>query len=150
MSDAILTILAMIVIGCLISLMAVFIGGGQSGADLHSLLIMQLATIPVTLLISVYVLSRIATKSGLGEGLRVLWSNLPQWLVFVFLLLNSLALFGELALFITLKALEKDISWQQHVPLACLFSASLAFCLFYARRRSKQTEQPSLSGRWPH
>ena len=149
MSDAILTVLAMLIFACLISLMAVFMGGGQAGSDLHSLLVMQLATIPVTLLMSFYVLSRYAAKGGLQEGLRLLWSDWPQWLVFIFLLLNSLALFGEVALLIALKALERNITWQEHVPLACLFSSSLAFCLFYARRRSDQNQKPSLSGRWP-
>ena len=149
MSDAILTVLAIIVLGCLISLMAVFMGGGQAGTDLHSLLIIQLATIPITLLISLYVLSRYAAKNGLRDGLRSLWSDLPQWLVFIFLMLNSLALFGEVALFIALSALARDISWQEHVPLVCLLSTSLAFCLVYARRRSGEAEKPSLSGRWP-
>ena len=129
--------------------MAVFMGGGQAGTDLHSLLILQLATIPITVLISLYVLSRYAGKSGFRDGLKFLWRDLPQWLVFIFLMLNSLALFGEVALFIALSALARDISWQEHVPLVCLFSTSLAFCLVYARRRSGETEKPSLSGRWP-
>lgn len=141
--------LGMIAAGCLVSLMAVFMGGGQEGSDLHALLIMQLVTVPAALLITVFVIMQYAKKYGMAGAFRSLWRDVPQWLVFIFLLLNSLSLAGEVALLIALNAFGDAVTWKQHVPLLCLLSSTLAICALYARYKTWQDGRPAFSGRWP-
>jgi hypothetical protein len=39
--------MVMVIMSCLISTMTVFMGGGQQGTDLHSLMLIQIASIPI-------------------------------------------------------------------------------------------------------
>lgn len=143
-----LALLAMLVLTSLVSLMAVFMGGGQSGADLGTLKTIQLWSIPVTLLITLNVL--LSYPKTRTRRARELWDDVPQWLVFIFMLLNSLSIAGVVALYIAMRAFETSVSWEQHIPLVCLFCASLAFCAIYARTFHRDGAAPPLAGRWGH
>ena len=143
-----LTVLAITSMSCLISLMAIFIGGGRGGADLRGLVYLQAGLIPIALGISVVSVYGLARRQGLSKGLRALWRAIPQWQVFIFMLLNSLALFGEIAFVVVMRATDKVVLWQQHVPLACMLVCSSAFLVLYARVRSYPGSPAAMSGRW--
>lgn len=132
--------LFLIVLTCLVSIMAVFMGGGQASTDLHSMFVAQIAAIPLAIVV-------IAT-SLIGSNMRTLWSTLPQWLVFIVLLLNALALCGEVALIIAARMTDHVGPWQEHVPLACTITCSIAFLLLYARTHPNTENKTALTGRW--
>lgn len=142
------TVLVMASGSCLISLMALFMGGGQDGTDLRALMHLQAALIPVAILIVAIGVYSFVVNDGWTKGMRAVWRALPQWMIFVFLLLNSLVLFGELALVIAMTATDEMILWHVHVPLAAMFCCSLAYILLYARQHSYPGSKPALSGRW--
>ncbi len=141
-----LALLAMLILASLVSMMAVFMGGGQAGVSIGALRTIEIWSIPVSLLLTLTVL-RSYPKTRARRA-RELWDDVPQWLVFVFMLLNSLSIAGVVALYITMRAFETDVSWEQHIPLFSLFSASLAFCALYARTFHKDGTRPPLAGRW--
>ncbi|MCH9694546.1 MAG: hypothetical protein K0U72_08560 [Gammaproteobacteria bacterium] len=146
--DVTLSALAMIIGSCLISLMAVFMGDGQFGTDLQGLLRLQSVFAALALLIAIACLCSFVARRSWTTGLRTIWTALPQWLVFTFLLLNSLFVFGEVAFLIATRAMGHTVMWYQHVPLVCMLSCSFAFLLLYARRNSFPGSKPALSGRW--
>lgn len=132
--------LFLVVLICLVSLMVLFIGGGQSTADLEALFAAQLVAIPIGLVT--------AALSLVGTRLATLWRALPQWLVFIVLLLNALALCGEIALVVAARMTSRVGPWQEHVPLVCMIVCSVAFLLLYSRQRLDPDNKPALSGRW--
>jgi len=140
-----LVVLALIIVTCLVSTMAVFMGGGQGGTDLHSLMVMQAASIPIAILSVVAIL--VPAGDG-GNGARRIWAAIPQWMVFGFLLLNSLVIAGETAFLIVLNATERDIVWTEHIPLAAMLACSVAFCVLYARLNVLTGNPKAMSGRW--
>ncbi len=146
--DLTLTVLALTSISCLISLMAIFIGGGRGGSDLRGLVYLQAGLIPVALGISTVCLYGFVHGQGLATGARAMWRAIPQWLVFIFLLLNSLVLSGEVAFVIVMRATEKIIVWQQHIPLVCMLVCSSAYLVLYARMNSYPGSPAAMSGRW--
>ncbi|MGI9221149.1 MAG: hypothetical protein ACR2QS_08960, partial [Woeseiaceae bacterium] len=50
MLNALMIFLEMVVGSCLISTMALFMGGGQGGVDLRELVVLQLLAIPVSVI----------------------------------------------------------------------------------------------------
>lgn len=140
--------LAMVSASCLISLMVLFMGGGQSGTDLNSMMYLQAALTPVALVIVAINLYSFVASDGWSKGLRAVWRAIPQWMIFVFLLLNSLVLFGEAAFVIVMAATENTVQWHQHIPLVAMFCCSLAYLLLYARQHSYPGSEPAMSGRW--
>jgi len=132
--------LFLVVLTCLVSIMALFMGGGQSSADLYSLLVAQTVAIPIALVILILVVS--STKA------RTLWNALPQWLVFIALLLNALALCGEAALIIATRMTDRVSPWHEHVPLVCVMACTVAFLALYARPHPPSDGERAMSGRW--
>lgn len=141
---------AAISLSCLLSLMVIFMGGGQAGPDLRGLMLLQAWAIPLEILVIGFVTALFVTASGLRGGLKRLWVAMPQWLVFGFVLLNSLFLLGELAVFIAARATGGAISLSEQVPLISLFLSSLAVLALSAWAHDGQ--ERAFAGRWapPH
>lgn len=147
-ADLTLTVLAITSMSCLISLMAIFIGGGQGGTDLRGLVYLQAGVTPIALGISMICFYGFVRRLGLAMGTRAMWRAIPQWMVFIFLLLNSLVMSGEVAFAIVMRATEKIIVWQQHIPLVCMLVCSSAYLALYARVNSYPGSPAAMSGRW--
>ena len=145
-SNLILTTLAFIATTCLVSLMVLFMGGGQAGPDLHSMVVLQTLSVPFALGVIVFVVTLFTAAWGWRDGMRRLWAAIPQWLVFGFLLLNSLTLSGELAMLIFTRATGEHVPVSEHIPFVALLSVTLAAVVLYARKQVGKG--PTLSGRW--
>ncbi len=141
-----LAALALVAVSCLVSLMILFMGGGQSGPDSGGLVVLQLTAIPVSVGIAAYVVLLFTTAYGRADGLRRLWAAMPQWLLFGYVLINSLTLAGELANFVIYRAMGEPIPYLEHVPFVALLATTTAFLLLYARQQANNG--PALSGRW--
>lgn len=128
--------------------MVLFMGGGKGGSDLHELMSLQAGVVPIAVGISVFGVYHFVSALGWGAGAKALWEAIPQWLVFIFLMLNSLVLFGELAFVIVMHATDLLISWRDHIPLACMFACSSAYLIMHARVNSYPGSPPAMSGRW--
>ena len=142
----ILAILALIATSSLISLMVLFVSGELGGPDLQGLALIQLASIPVSLAILIFVVALFVSAWGRREGLRRLWGAIPNWLVFGYVLVNSLTLVGELAMLIMHRAMQREIPAADHIPLLALLSTTTAFLALYARMQAGKG--PAMSGRW--
>lgn len=129
--------------------MVVFMSGNQTGVDLQGLMLIQATMIPAGVMTIAVILIVFVTRNGWSEGVQRLWNSIPQWMVFVFLLLNSLVVAGEVAFLIVTQAKQQEIHWSNHIPLLCMLSCSLAFVLLYATCHPSSSESPTMSGRWP-
>ena len=136
------------VVSCLGSLMAIFMGSYQSDSSLQGLVSLQVLLATLAAIAVAEVVRRFVVASGWAQGLTAIWLALPQWLVFIFLLLNSLFLFGEIAFVIVMQATEEVVTWQEHVPLVALLFCSSAFLALYARKNSYPGSVPAMAGRW--
>lgn len=146
--DILLIVFAITALSCLVSLMAIFMGSGAGGADLHGLILLQaLVTLPALLAVVTVIYSFVSAQ-GWAKGLHAIWLALPQWLVFIFLLLNSLFLFGEIAFVIVMQATDEIIKWQDHVPLVAMLLCSSAYLAVFAHKNSYPGSKPALAGRW--
>jgi hypothetical protein len=142
-------VMVMVIMSCLISTMTVFMGGGQQGTDLHSLMLIQIASIPIAF---VAILGSVFLCSSGDKNVNVikrLYAAVPQWMVFGFLLLNSLVVAGEVALLIVTSMTEQTVKWTSHAPLISMLMCSLAVCVLYASTGLLSGRPPVLSGRWP-
>ena len=141
-----LACLAIVAAMSLVSLMVLFVAGDLSGPDLEGLTTVQLVSIPVAAGIVIFVVALFVSASGRREGLRRLWSAIPQWLVFAYVLVNSLTFIGELATLIMYRAMGQEIPAANHVPLLSLFATTTAFVVLFARMRAGKGD--GLKGRW--
>lgn len=147
--DLLLKVMAITAVSCLVTLMAVFMGSRRAGGgDLEGLILLQAMLAPPALLIVMTIVYRFVAADGWTLGLRAIWRALPQWLVFMFLLLNSLFLFGEIAFVVVMQATDNMVRWQDHVPLVAMLLCSSAYLALYARKHSYPGSQPAMSGRW--
>lgn len=144
-----LVILAIVVGSCLVSMMVLFMGGGVDGAQVGPLLQLQLASVPVAVIIVVYCVTGVARDRGWRDGFRDLWTAMPQWLVFIFLLLNAVAVSGLVANMIVVSGTADTVGVLEYAPLFSTLTCSLAYLLLDASLRSKRGGKPALAGRWP-
>ena len=142
----ILAALAIVAVTCLVSLMVLFMGGGQTGPDSGGLVVLQLAAVPVSLGIVGFVVVLFATAYGRADGMKRLWAAIPQWLVFAYVLINSLTFVGELAIIVIYNAMGVRIPIIEHVPFVALLASTSAFLALYARMQAGKG--PAVSGRW--
>ena len=149
LAEWMLVILAIVVGSCLVSLMVLFMGGGVDGAEVKPLLQLQLASVPLAVVLAVYCFTGFVLGEGWRKGLRRLWVAMPQWLVFIFLLLNAVSGSGVIANLIVAGATADSVSLLEYAPLLGALACSSAYLLLDARRRSKRGEKPALAGRWP-
>jgi len=132
----------------LISLMALFVGGGQAGTDLRALMILEIGLTPIALIIVVVNLYWFQKLNGWSAGMRTLWRATPQWLVFIFFLLNSLVAFGEIAFVVVVMATDGTVLWHEHAPLICMLMSTAAYITIHARLHTYPGSLPALAGRW--
>ena len=144
------TVFAAIALSCLLSLMVIFMGGGQVGPDLHGLMLLQTWAIPFGILVIGFVTTVFVAASGIRGGLKRLWDAMPQWLVFAFMLVNTLFVAGELAVTIAAQAMREPMSLGEQVPLICLFISSLTVLALSAW--ANDGRERAFAGRWapPH
>ena len=128
--------------------MAVFMGGGQQGPDLHALMILQFASIPVSIVAMLGSFLLIKLTSPSNSTLKRIWSAVPQWMVLGFLLLNSLVVAGEMAFIIVSKATDQVVAWTAHAPLVSMLTCSLAFCIIFGSASLLAGKSSAMSGRW--
>tara|TARA_R110002049_G_scaffold272614_2_gene450221 strand:- start:3238 stop:3771 length:534 start_codon:yes stop_codon:yes gene_type:complete len=143
-----LIVLAMIIGTCLVSMMVLFMGGGQQAPDLHGLLLLQVAAIPLALL--AFMVSSFSFVAGAGwrSGMADLWRAAPQWVLFAFVFLNSLFIIGELSFYLVARGTGEVAVWQEHIPILCMLICSLAFCGLLAQLRVMDGHTGAVSGRW--
>ena len=141
-----LAMLAIVATTSLVSLMVMFVAGNLSGPDLAGLAAVQLVSIPVSIGIVAFVVVLFVSAWGRREGLKKLWDAIPQWLVFAYVLINSLTAAGELAMLIIYRAMEREVPAGEHVPLFALLATTTAFLALYARMQVGKGK--ALSGRW--
>ena len=144
-----LVILATVVGSCLVSLMVLFMGGGVEGSEVKPLLQLQLASVPAAVVLAIYCFAGFVLGDGWRKGLRRLWIAMPQWLVFMFLLLNAVSVSGVIANLIVAGTTTNSVSLIEYAPLLGALACSSAYLLLDARRRAKRGEKPALAGRWP-
>ena len=141
-----LTVLALIATSSLVSLMVLFVAGELGGPDLAGLTVLQIVSIPVSVAIIALVTTLFVSAYGRREGLKRLWAAIPNWLVFGYVLVNSLTIIGELAMVIMYRAMERQIPVADHIPLLSLFATTTAFLALFARMQAGKG--PAMSGRW--
>ena len=144
-----LVVLAIVVGSCLVSMMVLFMGGGVDGSEVKPLLQLQLASVPVGLMIVGYCVAGVVGGAGWRAGLHQLWTAMPQWLVFIFLLLNAVAVSGVAANVIVVHGTQDTVGMLEYAPLLSTLTCSPAYLLLDARLRSKRGDKPALAGRWP-
>ncbi|MGI9201444.1 MAG: hypothetical protein ACR2QL_10315 [Woeseiaceae bacterium] len=120
--------------------MALFMGGGQAGADLRELLLLQLISIPMAIAAITLVFS--------SYNVKKLYAAVPQWMAFGFFLLFLLVASGEVAFLIVSRAANVSVEWTAHAPLLSMFFCSLAICSLYAYSGLKSGRPNPTSGRW--
>ncbi len=137
-----------VIVSCLVSTMALFMGGGQSGADLFSLMAFQAVTIPASVSTAIFGVAASRPYSRAATTAEQLYNASPQWLIFCCLMLISLSVFGETAFLIVSTTTDTEIEWTAHVPLVAMTVNSFAVCLLYASRNLMSGKTTALSGRW--
>ena len=140
MLNGLIILLAMIVLSCLISTMALFMGGGQAGVDLRELMILQLLSIPVSLL-AIFICVR-------AYSIKHLYAAVPQWMALGFFLLFLLVASGEVAFLIVSRSADIEVAWTAHAPLLSMLASALAICALHAYAGLKSGRPNPSSGRW--
>lgn len=140
MLNGLMIFLAMVVVSCLISTMALFMGGGQAGVDLRELLVLQLFAIPVSVIAMVVTFATYKLKR--------LYAAVPQWLAFSSFVLILLVLSGEVAFLIVSRSADIDVQWTAHAPLLSMLTCALAICAVYAYAGLQSGRPNPRSGRW--
>lgn len=141
-------VLALVAASCLLSIMVTFMGGHRGGADMTALLMLQLVSIPASIVLIIAGVLYIRRGSDWKTAMQSLWGSLPQWLLFVFFFLNSLVVIGEIALYIASRVSGSERLWLEHIPLGSMLCASAAFLTLYAVQHFDQADHRALSGRW--
>lgn len=138
----------LVVLSCLVSTMALFMGGGQTGTDLESLMYLQIASVPVALVAILLVRFVADARTSGSIEFGELYKAIPQWMIFGLLILNSLVASGEAALLVVVRTMKEDVPWTAHAPLVSMFTCSIAVCMLYGRAQILAGRATALSGRW--
>ena len=147
--NATLYALATVIVSCLLTTMVMFISTGSSGSDIHTLLATQTVATPLALTIVIVDLLLYARSCGVGHGLRMIWSGITAWLILALVVLNSLVIIGELSFLLLVHLTAQTTSWNDHVPLLCMLTCSLAFAALFVRSAQRSGDAPAAIGRWP-
>ena len=119
----------------IVSLMAVFMGG--RGPDLQALLAGQTAAAIGGLPVTLFLLADIVRQMGWHNGWRSIWQVIPGWMVRSLLGMLTLALVGELSLFLVARSTSVQLTDGAHVPLATALSSTFALSALYAYGKIK-------------
>ena len=114
----------------------------------YQLMFLQIASVPIAL--AAILAGRLLSDSGSDREItfKTLYTAVPQWLLFGFLMLNLLVGTGEVALLAVAGTMSEKIVWTAHAPLASMFTCSLAICVLYARIGILEGRPVAFSGRW--
>lgn len=139
--------MALLIPASLVFIMITFLGARQAGADGTMLLEFQrIGSLAAVFLVAAGL--TVFIRQDWGQCFKTLWLRIPGWQLFAFLLLNLLALFGEMAYWLI--ASESD--WLQdeinHSSLIALSLASLAFMTLSAAGHVLAGEPPYSKARW--
>lgn len=137
-----------VIVSCLVSTMALFMGGGQTSNDLFALMVLQIATIPASVATVVFGIAASKPYRSESATAKQLYDACPQWLVFCCLMLISLAGFGEIAFLVVSMTTDSVVEWTGHVPLIAMTVNSIAVCVLYSSRNLLSGKSIALSGRW--
>ena len=124
--NILMIVLAMVIATCLVSTMALFMGGGQTGTDLYALMLLQWGSVPVALLAIVVALLFGPHHSAGPLSFKRLYAAVPQWMALAFFLLFLLVASGEIALLIVARLADTPPAWTAHAPLVSMLFCSLA------------------------
>ena len=113
----------------LVSLMAVFMGFTGPGVD--TLLALQAQSLPAAALFTLWPAGWFAWRYG-RRAPAMLWRFLPGWLLFAWLLVNLLVLFGEISFGLVHVLAARPAAFFQHLPLLSGALGSLGATLGYA------------------
>ncbi len=141
-------VLAAVVVSCLVSIMALFMGGGQASVDLLALMAIQIASIPASIVLTLLGLHicRIFTVGPLT--VKRVYDAVPQWLLFIFMMLLLLVCSGEVAFLVVAGTTDIVVEWTAHAPLISMLTCSAAVCVLHGCAGLLAGRTLALSGRW--
>ncbi len=64
-------------------------GGGQGVSDLRGLLFLQAGLVPIAFGIAAFCIYGFVHSQGWTAGTKAMWRAIPQWQVFIYLLLHT-------------------------------------------------------------
>lgn len=140
--------LVTMILTSLVSIMHAFMGGSRDNPDFLQLHAYQVFGIGLSTAVFLYSLLFFSRTGSLSEGLGAAWQHMPGWLMFCVLMLNLLALCGELSYLLLADATELMTEWINHVALICLGSASIAFMFLFAVSHAHAGGKPFSKARW--
>ena len=141
-------LLVCIVVSCLVSAMALFMGGGQSGPDLTTLMHIQIGSVPVAIVAAAIGIGVSGKYSEESMTAGHLYAAVPNWLVFCCVILVALAGLGEIALVVVSMTTDVTVEWTAHAPFVAMIACSVAVCILYACIGILSGRRVALSGRW--
>ena len=141
-------LLVFVVVSCLVSAMALFMGGGQSGPDLVTLMNIQIGAVPVAIVAAAIGIAVCGRYSKESMTVGRLYAAVPHWLVFCCVIVLALAGLGEIALVVVVTMTDLTIEWTAHAPFVAMIACSLAACVLYACIGILSGRRIALSGRW--
>ena len=107
---------------------------GSQGGDLRDLMQIQLVLVPISIGVTLWLFLDLARLRGVRGAIRAL-AVVPGWLLFAVCAVNSVVLIAELSFVLIHYHTNEPAPWQEHLPAASAFFASIAFLLSYARYR---------------
>lgn len=141
-------ILSAVIMSCLVSTMIIFMGGGQASVDISGLIAIQIASVPAALISAILAIQICKTAGKEPLTIGRLYHAVPQWLVFICLILFLLVCFGEIAFLIVSRTTNIVVGWAAHAPLISMFACSVAVCILYGCIGLLRGKPHALSGRW--
>lgn len=140
--------LVTMILSSLVSVMHAFMGGSQMNPDFLQLHAYQVFGIGLSVAVLLYSLVYFSKTGSPLAGLGTAWQHIPGWLIFGVVMLNSLALCGELSYLLLSGATELMTEWVNHVALLCLGASSIAFMFLYAVSHVYAGGKPFSKARW--
>lgn len=107
---------------------------GSQGGDLRDLMQLQLGLVPISIGVTLWLFLGLSRRKGLRGAFRA-FAVVPGWLLFAVCAVNSVVLIAELSFFLIHYHTSEPAPWQEHLPAASAFFASIAFLVSYARYR---------------
>jgi|GEM_PF-2485049 len=120
---------AVVLVSSIVSMMATFVG--SEGGDLRDLLVLQLAVLPVSVLVIAWCVAGLVRRFGAADAARAFWRHLPGWLLFSVIMADALVLIAELSFVVLQFHTGEPRLWLEHIPAATAFWSSLALAACY-------------------
>lgn len=122
----------LLILSSMVSIMAIFMGGGAHPALAPLLQLQAWSLLPVVGIIILIVIVLLKLR-GSDHFFPTLWRATPGWIIFGFFLVNSVVLLGELAIIIIMMMTEgsQHSLPDEHIPLLASLLASVGFWLNY-------------------